>query len=173
VTHRRPVVAQLDARRRQRSSQELLSQGAPVHRRRRGERQNGEGMTPNSPRRSVFSGRWWFGLAAMAFFSTLIQPTRVLFCGPPTAMMGGTKSPSSGGAHRPEKPTLKAAERCGGMQLKLEGGAREKQSGRCSMGPFIGVRVLVCSKQPSGAYPQRNQRSIRCSIRIFERFISR
>jgi hypothetical protein len=48
-------------------SPELGGPGALVHQTRRGNRQNREGTTPNSPRQSVLSGKWQFGLAVMAF----------------------------------------------------------------------------------------------------------
>jgi hypothetical protein len=54
----------------------LGSPGALVHQTRRGKRQNREGMTPNSPRQSVQSGKWQFRLAVTAFPFASSAPLR-------------------------------------------------------------------------------------------------
>jgi hypothetical protein len=77
----------------------------------RGKGQYREGMTQNSPRQSVLSGKWRFRQAVTAFPFASSRPVWVLLQGPPTAMESETGSPSSGGAHRLEKQARKAAER--------------------------------------------------------------
>jgi hypothetical protein len=49
---------------------ELGGPGTLVHQTGWGKRQNIEGMTPNSPRRSVLSGKQQFRLVTIAFFFT-------------------------------------------------------------------------------------------------------
>jgi hypothetical protein len=82
----------------------LGSPVALVQQARRGKGQNREGTTPNSPRQSVLSGKWRFGLVAMAFPIASSRLVWVLLRGPPMAMESETGSLFSSGAHRLKKP---------------------------------------------------------------------
>jgi hypothetical protein len=59
--------------------------GAPVQQTRQGKRQNSEGMTPNSPRRSVLSRKRQFRLVATTFF---FASGRSVWSAPPRSSIG-------------------------------------------------------------------------------------
>jgi hypothetical protein len=80
---------------------------ALVHQTRRGKGQNREGTTLNSPRQSVLSGMWRFGLAVMMFPFALSRPVWVLL--PSTAWCIphlGLSYPNHNGTELGQSPTI-------------------------------------------------------------------